>query len=190
MKILVESCFHLDTKLLKKTLRRAREHKTAIIDGFINISHGKVQSVADYYIDSSAEHDYLVINYGQEEQRIKLAESELYFGTRSWFVCFNCERRVAKLYLPPQAKIFKCRHCYSLTYELNTFNRKSPQGSVFYRINRVIKMINNRERMRSYLYNGKPTLRFNRWLKLSVLAGFQSNIDDAKALLSAINNFN
>lgn len=189
MKQLVESCFHLDTKLLKKALRRAREHKTATINGFINISHGNVKAVADYYIDSSTEHDYLVINYGQGEQRIKLAESELYFGTRSWFIC-NCERRVAKLYLPPKATLFKCRHCYSLTYELNTFSRESPHGLVFYRTNRMIKMINNREKMRSYLYNGKPTLRFDRFLKLSELAGFQSNIDDAKALLSDINSFN
>lgn len=189
MRTLVESCFHLDTKLLSKDLRRAREHKTATIDGFINISHGNVKAVADYYIDSSTEHDYLVINYGQREQRIKLTESELYLGTRSWFVC-NCERRVAKLYLPFKATAFKCRRCYSLVYELNTFNRKSKQGLVFYKTNRVIKMINKREKMRSYLYNGKPTNRFNRFLKLSALVGFQSNIDDAKKLLSDINNYN
>lgn len=189
MRTLIESCFHLDTKLLSKSLRRAREHITATIDGFINISHGNVKTVADYYIDSSAEHDYLVINYGQEEQRIKLVESELYHGTRSWFIC-NCERRVAKLYLPPNTKLFKCRHCYKLSYELAGFNKKSKNGLVFYRTNRVIKMMNNREKMRSYLYNGKPTLRFNRFLKLSALAGFQNNINDAKTLLSAINNFN
>ena len=189
MKTLVESCFILDTKILKKDLRRAREHKTNIIDGFINISFGKMQSVADYCIEDGGEYNYLIIRYGAEEQKVKLAESQLYFGIRSWFVC-DCDRRVAKLYLPPKSKFFKCRHCYKLTYELNTFNRRSKHGLVFYRTNRAIKMINTREKIRSTLYNGKPTNRFDRFLKLSGLAGFQNNIDDAKVLLSAINSFN
>ena len=105
MKTLIKASFHLDIKLLKKALQCARGHENNI-DGFINISFGKVETVADYYIEYGTEYDYLVINYGEEEQRIKLAESELTFGTRNWFLC-DCDRRVAKLYQP---LIFgKCR---------------------------------------------------------------------------------
>lgn len=42
-------------------------------------------------------------------------------GVRYWFLCpviapSKCERRVAKLYLPPGAKYFACRKCHDLTY--------------------------------------------------------------------------
>src|SRR5262245_11305204 len=42
---------------------------------------------------------------------------------RTWFLCplvwngVPCRRRVAKLYLPPGARHFGCRHCHRLTYE-------------------------------------------------------------------------
>jgi hypothetical protein len=43
-------------------------------------------------------------------------------GRRWWLTCplivdgVTCNRRVGKLYLPPGAKYFGCRHCYDLTY--------------------------------------------------------------------------
>ena len=43
-------------------------------------------------------------------------------GLRWWFVCplvvngRPCNRRVAKLHLPPPARYFGCRLCYRLTY--------------------------------------------------------------------------
>lgn len=43
-------------------------------------------------------------------------------GVRYWFICpltvngRECNRRVAKLYLPPSGIYFGCRHCYNLTY--------------------------------------------------------------------------
>jgi hypothetical protein len=43
-------------------------------------------------------------------------------GLRWWFVCplvingVPCTRRVGKLYLPPDARYFGCRHCHQLTY--------------------------------------------------------------------------
>src|SRR5258705_5704745 len=44
-------------------------------------------------------------------------------GVRWWFICplivdgTTCNRRVKKLFLPPGAKYFGCRTCYSLIYE-------------------------------------------------------------------------
>jgi hypothetical protein len=43
-------------------------------------------------------------------------------GCRWWFTCplvvnrRSCGRRVGKLYLPPGARYFGCRHCHDLTY--------------------------------------------------------------------------
>jgi len=43
-------------------------------------------------------------------------------GVRWWFTCplisngVACERRMAKLYLPPRDRLFGCRTCHDLTY--------------------------------------------------------------------------
>ena len=39
-------------------------------------------------------------------------------GKRPWFICpgRDCGRRVAKLYMPPSAKYYLCRHCHDLSY--------------------------------------------------------------------------
>jgi len=45
-----------------------------------------------------------------------------YGGSRPWFVCpgvvsgVACNRRVAKLYTPPNGDLFLCRHCWNLSY--------------------------------------------------------------------------
>ena len=58
------------------------------------------------------------------DYRISLATTQPHFGgLRWWFQCplikqgQACERRVAKLYLPPGGLYFGCRQCYELTYE-------------------------------------------------------------------------
>jgi hypothetical protein len=44
-------------------------------------------------------------------------------GRRWWFTCplivngRACHRRAGKLFLPPGARYFGCRHCHNLTYE-------------------------------------------------------------------------
>ncbi len=54
---------------------------------------------------------------------IELATAPCRFGgQRYWFICpavkneVPCRRRAVKLYLPPGAVYFACRHCYELTY--------------------------------------------------------------------------
>jgi hypothetical protein len=59
-----------------------------------------------------------------------------YGGLRWWFVCplfvngRACERRVAKLHLPPGGRFFGCRHCHDLTY---TSCQESHKDDAFYR---------------------------------------------------------
>ena len=57
------------------------------------------------------------------DYRTQLVTTPCHFGgMRWWFRCGlmvnarPCGRRVAKLYLPPRAKCFGCRHCHNLTY--------------------------------------------------------------------------
>jgi hypothetical protein len=56
-----------------------------------------------------------------------------YGGVRWWFHCplgvdgQACSRRVRKLYLPPGARYFGCRHCYDLTYASRQTSQKTPR---------------------------------------------------------------
>jgi hypothetical protein len=73
---------------------------------------------------------------GTDEQEpadycVRLATTRPRFGgLRWWFVCpliVNervCGRRVGKLYLPPGALYFGCRHCHDLTYTSCRESRK------------------------------------------------------------------
>ncbi len=36
-------------------------------------------------------------------------------GKRFWFQC-GCGKRVGRVYMPPGHQVFRCRHCYNLTY--------------------------------------------------------------------------
>ncbi len=61
-------------------------------------------------------------------QRVYFEQTPCRFGgTRLWFQCPGCSRRVGKIYLPStlyvsgsswrlRVRDFKCRHCYDLTY--------------------------------------------------------------------------
>ena len=49
------------------------------------------------------------------EQPVRLDHTPgTYGGTRRWWICPACGRRVAILYAP--GKLFACRHCYGLAY--------------------------------------------------------------------------
>jgi hypothetical protein len=57
------------------------------------------------------------------DYRVRLTTTRPQFGgLRWWFICplvqggQACGRRVGKLFSPPGARYFGCRHCYDLTY--------------------------------------------------------------------------
>jgi len=77
--------------------------------------------------------DAIKLNYTQKSNRtqekeeldykIQLTTMPCNFGAvRYWFICplvidgHPCQHRVGKLYLPPNSKLFGCRHCHNLTY--------------------------------------------------------------------------
>lgn len=69
---------------------------------------------------------YAVTSRGEKQEvseTVPLVTTRPRFGgLRWWFQCpltgdgVYCGRRVGKLYLPPGATYFGCRHCYDLTY--------------------------------------------------------------------------
>jgi hypothetical protein len=67
---------------------------------------------------------------GQQVINIVSTPSNLQ-GLIRWATCPNCNRRIKKLYLPPDSEVFLCRKCYSLGYRTQydrTF-RKTPYKS-------------------------------------------------------------
>lgn len=186
MTTLVESCSQLSVGMIKKDLRLARDKKAGI-DGVINIEYGQVKAMADYYVEYGGKYDYLVINYGETEQRIKLTECELHFGTRKYFICPKCDRRVGKLYFPPHGKGYNCRFCLKLRYESTTICRNSAHGMHLYRIHQQIKAINMREHIPRIFWKSRYTKRFQRWMDQCKNAGIMQAVIDANFLMTQIN---
>ena len=56
-----------------------------------------------------------------------------YGGVRWWFTCpltangKSCQRRVGKLYIPPNGSYYGCRQCYDLTYQSCNESHKFDQ---------------------------------------------------------------
>jgi len=61
-------------------------------------------------------------------------------GVRWWFICplttnsVPCGRRVAKLYCPPGAIYYGCRHCYNLSYDSRNEPRLARPGATDHRL--------------------------------------------------------
>ncbi len=125
-KTTVEDCTILSISGL---IEKALEHRSGSITWSIG---GETFSSVGYSLLMRSAGLLLVLNYtfttggraGQSvELPIHIQTTEPYFGgLRYWFTCplavsgQPCRRRVARLYRPPGAVYFGCRHCYDLTY--------------------------------------------------------------------------
>jgi len=94
---------------------------------------------------SGIELDYTVTSSAEAEKVKLLVPLETtpcnYGGKRYWFICplytdgVYCGRRVAKLYLPPGAKYFGCRHCHDLSYN----SRQTYRGPNYWALTRPLQ---------------------------------------------------
>jgi hypothetical protein len=68
---------------------------------------------------------------GNHTERVQLAKTSCHYGgSRFWFLCPGCWRRVGKVYLPTgiyyrgvRMQQWRCRHCWGLTYEQRQIGR-------------------------------------------------------------------
>ena len=92
----------------------------------------QVAAVLQIAVDQHGDHFELeLVGFLSGPQRIQLTETPCYFGRlRYWFRCPGpgCGKRVAKLYLPPQAPQFLCRQCHNLTYLSCRKSRRMDDG--------------------------------------------------------------
>ena len=120
-----------------------------------------------------------------EPQGIEVEEFSSPALDRLYFLC-ECCRRVFKLYLPIGCMQFKCRQCHKLRYRLTSFNPNTMHGRAQYRASRLHKLANERMRIRTPIYQGKYTKRFQRFLRLCGRAGLTDIVHDAKRLMETI----
>jgi len=120
--------------------------------------------------------NYKIREYGEEDwkdmdYKFNLLKTPCYFGGyRYWFECglykqnVYCGRRVGVLYLV--GDYFGCRHCANLSYDsCNESKRfKSYPFSILTKGAKAEKLYKTIKRE---FYNGKPTRKYKRYLKLS-----------------------
>ena len=123
----------------------ADDHRKTRLWGGIEWKNALVEVIGSMGIEVSVLGEkYVRLSYTQTnnftedsielDYKIELVTTPCNFGGfRYWFICplrevryrytgrvvegKPCKRRVGKLYLPPSAKYFGCRHCYNLTYK-------------------------------------------------------------------------
>jgi hypothetical protein len=108
---------------------------------------------------------------------------------RTCFVCPCCSEKVSKLYLLPNGKDFKCRHCHKLKYRLTGINKNTTHGRALYEMARMDKLIKMREKLGTIIYNGKFTKKFKSYLRQCKRLGYVQAIEDAKRLIEALKIF-
>lgn len=111
------------------------------------VSSGRLNAIIAQRLDNinyeSIIHGYLL--------KLSFATTVPHFGgTRYWFICPHCKRRVGTLYSPRLERYFKCRHCHNLTY-------KSAQTHDS-RVKSAENLILNMEGYVHYLWRKKPKL--------------------------------
>ena len=124
------------------------------------------------------------------DYRISLTTTPCHFGgVRFWFICplsvngVYCGRRVAKLYLPPGAYYYGCRHCYNLSYE----SRNETRSGIVRAFGRVLKTQRHIEELSNQInwwtYRGKPTRKVRRLQALE--RQLQQGVSVSKMLLNS-----
>lgn len=183
MKTLVENCFGLSTKLLRRDLQKAR-NKEPVEGEYLNFRHNGRPSVLYYSIEHNFDGNaYLVVTVGEEPQKILLSTRELTFGTRTYLTC-GCGLRTNALYL--KNTFFACKECHKLCYQSTNINKNSDHGMVIYQQSKVLKLMALRESMGRIFYRSEYTKKYNRYLNLCLLAGKTDEIENANELLEAI----
>ncbi len=178
---LIENCFELSPTIVNRNYKRFRKIDAPIDERRPDINY--------YWNEEDGDGTSLFVTVGtSDEQKISLEEVELPFTRREYFLCPKCQKRVYKIFLLPNGHEFSCRRCHSLRYTLTTINRKTPHGKVLYQLNRLDKLSRQRMNIRTPIYRGQYTQKFQRFLRMCDRAGLHSVVEDARGLMEALKN--
>ncbi len=186
MSAFVENYFALSTKLLKKDLKKAIGMEP--VEGkYLNFVHEGRASALDYSIEHLPdETSYLIVQVGEEPQRILLSQRELKFGPRYYLSC-GCGNKTNSLFL--KRGYFACRRCQNLHYRSTRINKTSDHGQLLFIENRRLRLIEEREKISRPIYQGRYTRRFLKWLGRCNKAGIFDEAVRAWKAMEAIKGY-
>jgi hypothetical protein len=120
----VENCVSISTIISRRELANVRVLTPA--EGSMQTSFGLDRArYGLFQIRADGEQPWMRVTYQSTSsnpqntypQTIVFAKTAPHLGgTHWWFICPDCKRRTAFLYLPPRASHFACRLCHHLTY--------------------------------------------------------------------------
>lgn len=111
-KVTVEDCFVIEAQAVARhgrctvwTVERTREGMLRLLP-------------IDMMLGSFGDESFVRVSQDESMQWISMHSTPLPWGgkLRWWFGCPVCQRRCAKLYVPPGSVDVQCRVCYDLTY--------------------------------------------------------------------------
>lgn len=118
-----------------------------------------------------SKNDILTISFDGKEQCLEIQKTPAFRGVKTFFVCW-CGKRCKKLYLRPDGERFACRGCNDLTYLSSRITRDTVNGTIFSDFNKLTKLIERREKIRSPWYRGTQTKKFQKLLRDAEGYGF------------------
>ncbi len=113
------------------------------------------------------------------DDRVPLTSTPCHFGgVRWWFACPPCGRRVGILYLPSGGKLFRCRHCYDLSYQSRNDNRRGTWGQIGHYLKRGEQLEEQESNLKRRFYRGRPTKKYRRiQAQLARLEGYGRSVN-------------
>lgn len=167
MQVFKERSFELSTYSLKTLLNKG---KGGVVAHYMSNEEVMLKLYA-YLIRGEHSEPVLKLRYWNEVTQKVVQEISLsctscnYGGSRWWFNCPFCHKRVVKLYSPFSKfgiDLFSCRECSFLNYRSKSFSR-----GLISSCHRLEDRIGTMEEaMKRWYYRGKPTKKHSRLLKM------------------------
>jgi hypothetical protein len=169
---LVEDCSRLRLSDLSELPEMIEQSKLKASDKLIMLKSGRnaIQFRPLSYSLVSLEPQRISLSLGLGNnnwaaQEILLTKVKANFGIRLSFVC-DCGQKINCLYFRCDVKKWACRSCLSLVYELTRIKRDSLMGELEYRLSRWMKVSEIEGEVKTLFYNGKPTQKLLRFVRL------------------------
>jgi hypothetical protein len=159
-KELVEDRETLSIFKLKKNSISFERH---IVQHYIRVGTAKMRLVREV---NSLEWRLDMVERGPKNQRsfIQLVRTTCnYGGSREWFLCPFCSKRVGILYVDKDD--FKCRHCLKLSYWSQQLSYRTIAPTL-----RYLTKLQEMEPPKPYFHNHKLTKRAMRYEKIKAKA--------------------
>lgn len=158
-KELIDNCVALP---ITKFANGAPEHGAISLSGYERRIDARYEMIGSF----------ISLQYEKKEQCLETLKIPAFRGVKTFFIC-ECDKRCRFLFLRSDGERFACRSCNDLIYASHSLmDRRTVNGGILSDSNRLMRLFNRREKMRSTWYRGKPTKNFLKLLSDADKYGF------------------